>query len=660
MIHPLPSLQKSLSIRSFRPFGYALLALFAIASVSWSETIWRIGLADDSSAEFGLEGQPPADYPIPEDWQTRTVWPDFAPGTSGRPPVGKWWKTRIPYALEEVPEHGVEFTFKTVDASGMVPEVAVFSNGFLAGILQIVGAETPNEGNPRKFGQTHRVYIPKAFLQSGENELRLEKLPPIYNRGSGNRIYLDIEFDYFALDALSEAPASPTHSRHVHMGSVYGSFQVDAARAENVGKTWEWLGVAYSGNPLRASFWSNIPGQTHYRETLETAAAYNMSPILTYLTDKNSADRPGDWIDPETGDLLPDLKAKLDRAWRNWGDLIQYYELSNEPCMSITNASFKVNMALARYIAATKPEHVKLLGPGYAFGGGHGDPKNWSSDAEYRRKLAVYCDAAGGHAYGRSYYKQPGGIINETIDTYGEGDPPVIRNGFTKELIVTEMGSHLTSHYDFTNLGIGSTRSRKLRASVYDKIMRAHVGFADRFLNFSSFGSQDAPFRMLDGNRGKPETWRAAPFPEKGKKFPNEEVDTKLGIFRRIALAYATHGRPLSYAYFNKDEVKNQLVYFRAVDTSTLPPLPGSGATSDKILLNFVNFSDQPQTMELRVNLPEAGVYRATRFGPEPAYADARREGEFEALPHLDLSENLGPYEAVQYILTPPETTADY
>jgi len=633
-----------------------VLALALASSLSFAkETVWRIGLADDSSAEFLLQDEPPSNYTIPEDWQTRQDWPGFAPRTDGSPPTGDKWKTSIPYRLDTVPEHGAEFTLKTVEAAGMVPEVAVFSNGYLAGILQIVGAETPNEGNSRKFGQTHRVYIPAEFLQPGENELRLEKLPPIYNRDTGNRIYLDIEFDYFAFDTLDALPETPIHSRRVYMGSVYGSFQVDAARAENVGKMWEWLGVAYSGNPIRASFWSNIHGQTHYRETLETAAAYNMSPILTYLTDKNSANRPGDWIDVETGELRPEMKAKLDGAWRDWGDLIQYYELTNEPCMSITNASFKVDMALARYIAASKPDHVKLLGPGYAFGGGHGDPKDWSSDAEYRRELAQYCDAIGGHAYGRSYYKTPRGVLAETIDTYGEGDPPVIRDGFPKEMIVTETGSHLKAHDDFGNLGLGNRDRGRLRASAYDKIMRAHIGFADRFLNFSSFGAQDGPFRMFDGSRGNPETWKATPFPKQGKKFPRDEVDTKLGAFRRLALAYATHGRPLPYAYFNKEEIKDQLVYFRAVDTSTLPPLAGSGATSDKILLNFVNFSDDPQTMHLRVVLPESGTYLATRFGPETNYAEARQEGEFEALPHLDLREELAPFEAVQYILTPPD-----
>lgn len=78
---------------------------------------------------------------------------------------------------------------------------------------------------------------------------------------------------------------------------------------------------------------------------------------------------------------------------------------------------------------------------------------------------------------------------------------------------------------------------------------------------------------------------------------------------RRLSLAYATHGAPLTYQIANKDVLADKLVYVRAVDTSTLKPLAGSGATSNKVLVNFVNFESTPQTVSVNVTMPKNGVY---------------------------------------------------
>jgi hypothetical protein len=40
-------------------------------------------------------------------------------------------------------------------------------------------------------------------------------------------------------------------------------------------------------------------------------------------------------------------------------------------------------------------------------------------------------------------------------------------------------------------------------------------------------------------------------------------------------------------------------------DTSTIPPQAATGATSNKILLNFVNFENSAQTLDVRVTLPQ-------------------------------------------------------
>lgn len=95
------------------------------------------------------------------------------------------------------------------------------------------------------------------------------------------------------------------------------------------------------------------------------------------------------------------------------------------------------------------------------------------------------------------------------------------------------------------------------------------------------------------------------------------------------------------------------MVYFRAVDTSTLAPEPGSAAVSNKVLLNFVNFESTPRVLRVRVTLPKAATYQAERIGAGETFAQAYSTLQMKAKPSLELTENLGPGESVQYILTP-------
>ncbi|MNI18889.1 F5/8 type C domain protein [compost metagenome] len=121
-------------------------------------------------------------------------------------------------------------------------------------------------------------------------------------------------------------------------------------------------------------------------------------------------------------------------------------------------------------------------------------------------------------------------------------------------------------------------------------------------------------------------------------------------------MAYATHGKPLTYRVTNDQDLLDKLVYFRAVDTSTLKPLPGSQGTSNKILLNFVNFENTEQTIAVKVTMPEAAVYTGERFGAGDTYEEARSYiSELNAAPELELKETLGPGEAVQIILSRSE-----
>jgi len=129
---------------------------------------------------------------------------------------------------------------------------------------------------------------------------------------------------------------------------------------------------------------------------------------------------------------------------------------------------------------------------------------------------------------------------------------------------------------------------------------------------------------------------------------------------RRLSLAYATHGAPLSYEVTNKDALADKLVYVRVVDTSAIEPLAGSGATSNKVLVNLVNFEATPQTVIVKVKMPKQAVYEGERFGSGDTYEQARSyvTGK-QASPQLMFQETLGAGEAVQYILQPTLEVVD-
>jgi hypothetical protein len=78
------------------------------------------------------------------------------------------------------------------------------------------------------------------------------------------------------------------------------------------------------------------------------------------------------------------------------------------------------------------------------------------------------------------------------------------------------------------------------------------------------------------------------------------------------------------------------MVYFRAVDTSKLAPQAGNGATSNKILLNFVNFENTPQTVDVNVALPQAATYQAERISAGDTWAAAHSDTTLTAKPDLE------------------------
>jgi hypothetical protein len=252
--------------------------------------------------------------------------------------------------------------------------------------------------------------------------------------------------------------------------------------------------------------------------------------------------------------------------------------------------------------------------------------------------VETLCDAINGHSYGYSYNDNRGGSFISELEDCGE-----VGDGWPKEFLTSETGGN-NWHSEENGARQASTQPH---IQSFDRILRAHLAVVDRTMQhaviFADFGLFAAPASWTDLDQ-----LAVMPAPDGAGK------DTRVKTYRRLALAYATHGAPLPYHVVNQAGLAYKMVYFRAVDTSTLPPQAGSGAKSDKILLNFVNFENAPETIDVRVRLPHGGAFPAERIGPGDTWGEAHSAVTLSADPELEVKEALGPGDSVQYILSPP------
>src|SRR4030065_360344 len=94
-----------------------LLLLSQIAGAQ-GNTLWRLGLINDSSAEFKDYAQAnPELLQIPADWSFRTDWQVLSKGLSAfnNPAM------ILNYSLDSIPTNGALFSFKILDANILVP-----------------------------------------------------------------------------------------------------------------------------------------------------------------------------------------------------------------------------------------------------------------------------------------------------------------------------------------------------------------------------------------------------------------------------------------------------------------------------------------------------------------------------------------------------------
>lgn len=112
-----------------------------------SSLLWQVGEQDNSSAEFTVYQDVYSEninLPVnPLNWNT----------ISRGMKLDRNAAMELSFNLTEVPLNGVEFSFKVLDASTAIPQLAVFTNGSFSGLIQITGlndGETPLRTHGKK------------------------------------------------------------------------------------------------------------------------------------------------------------------------------------------------------------------------------------------------------------------------------------------------------------------------------------------------------------------------------------------------------------------------------------------------------------------------------------------------------------------------------
>ncbi|GAB2671564.1 hypothetical protein ACFQWB_13435 [Paenibacillus thermoaerophilus] len=597
------------------------------AEKAGGRVLWQLGQEDGSRAEFAeqaskamrslrIRGGPHAPQETAQ-----------APGRMGRNEVAEF---SLHFQLNEVPPYGVRLVVKIVDASRAIPQMAVYANKLLAGIVQIAGVG--GTGSPHPYVKSYELYIPPEMLQTGDNTIRLESIRCLYCTGSEDR-HLWWEWDYVRLEALAEAAEEPVHGRYVRMGTALATrdYYYDETAVSRLPVVLKWLGLAYSGNVMRAGCPSNVNQScSRMREYYETLKSLNTGAVALHLY---------------TGDLTVDADGKLPLAARlllrdylaKYGAYIQFMEVDNEP--GLFGRSQAVNAAVANWLRdnrANLAPHLQIVSPGWSYWPTGGTPDGWERDPAQRGELEALTDWTNGHAYGTSYVDRDGGSFVENLKTFGP-----VTDGLPKPMLTTEIGT-TDSHLDPAEYGAADKRS-----AVFDRNLRAHVGYADVLIQHQALMKDYALFDAGKEAEEHPERLAVHPF--------EHERDNRVRIFRRIAAAYATHGSPLPYVHLNRQAVENRKLYVRAVDTSALPPLPGSGAVSDRVLVSFVNFDSIELETRVRIGLPSTGSWTVEEIGNGDTFAEAYKgarvlntDGGF-----AELHARLGAGDTLQFILTP-------
>lgn len=335
---------------------------------------------------------------------------------------------RITYKLDKIPVNGVLFRVSILDAYKSVPQMSVFSNRQLSGIIQIAGVDGTD--SKYDFRKTYELYIPKEQLISGTNELTLRAARGIYSSAAEDK-YNWWTWDNLSLKALKTPVKEPIHGSYTLTGTMVNNkqFYFDKGAVTHLPYIMKWLGLAYSGNIMRTSCASDVGRSCeNMGEYYEVLKDYNMQAVALYLY-------TGDIKLKEDGSLPDDAEKKLTDYFKQYGQYFQYYEVDNEP--GLFNRSKAVNLAIADWLnkkGKTIAPHLQTVAPGWAYWPGYsedscgnqkgtlkqcGDPDGWERDPEQRNELEEVTDLTNGHSYGESYIFSNGGSFTENLKTFG-------------------------------------------------------------------------------------------------------------------------------------------------------------------------------------------------------------------------------------------------
>ncbi|GAC1352418.1 MAG: hypothetical protein NVS3B20_05450 [Polyangiales bacterium] len=581
-------------------------------------TLWTLGTPDEQSTEFAADPTGlSSNYTVSK--RTPSSFRDLPRGLR----AVKNPALAITFTLGQVPPFGAEFRCKILDADIAVPQMAVFSNDLMVGVIQIAGVHGVSK---YPFFKVYRLYIPAEFLHPGDNTLTLKTQRSLYGTPTEDP-FLWWEWDYLQLAAYDAPVSEPMHGRMIRLGTNMDGHYYDVNTIHHLPYLLEWLGIAYSHNTLRATFWKDteslwLPKGKAY---LMAIRDLNDGAILGHV--KTNFSQPlvdGELPDPVLSDFATFLAT--------YGSLAEYFEVDNAP--GVFNYAKAVDLAVAKAFLRLRPRVVptmKLVSTGWSYQPTAGIPIGWEADPVQRNEVEKLCDLTSGHVYprGPSTY-----ALAHNLDVYGP-----VHDGLPREMLVSETGS---SSQEVDGIGYAANQPH---AALVDRTLRAQIGFADHIIQHTAFLPDYGLFvGGFDWNSHNPTATTVAPL--------GNGEDSRVRIFRRLALAYATHGAPLHFNYTNAPDLKGKPVYFRAVDTAALGISP-TGGSSNKILLNFVNFDHEPVTLQVDVEMPTIGKYYGRRFGRGDVYSDAESNlFDLSASPDLSFNETLQGGDAVQYILS--------
>lgn len=624
---------KKVSICLFLLFSM-LFCLEANAAANAEKEIFSVGKEDGNSNEFVDFNKGTDSYKLP----LSSV--SFPKGmkASINP------KINLTYDLDTIPENGLLFRFKTTDADMSTPQLVIYSNNTMAGIVQITG--TNGSGGAYPFKETYEVYIPKSLLKNGNNTLRLEAYGGIYMTNTSGNARVWWTWDYIQLIAPSQLVSEPLNGRNVDLGSaIFQGFGYNQNTIKLLPELSEWLGTAYSGNFTRVGLYSDTKSawEKTAKPYLETLKDINVEPLVLFFGTEqfNSADM-------QQGKLPDSVKNHYSSMIKEYGSLFQYLELDNEPGLFNHNQESLVKLAtfINEQTPTTKP-NLKLVAPGWAYWASNGTPYGWERNPLYRKQIEDLTVATNGHSYGTSGTTQGrGGSLNENLLTFD--------GNITKDFFMSEVGAN-DSHMDSNKLGVDNYRF----ASVFDRELRGDIGSADHIIQHAAFYPSNPSYSLFS----EPSDWNTAKINEikAWASNSNELGETRLKTFRRLSAAYATHGSPLDYEIINQDEINNKKIYIRAVDTSSLGKSE-IGASSNKLILSLVNFetvNSEPVTVRVKVKMPTEGNYIGERYDAQEVYGEAHKSlGSLTASPYLTFMATLKAGETTMVYLTPEENQA--